>query len=104
MEEDTGTAGGAHPLSGADTENSSQPSGGLPPGYVPYGNEPSSRELQVDDRGAIPSPEAATAGYKPLEAEEKEGADRLFPPGIDDPVQIGGDPEERETLNEELTR
>jgi hypothetical protein len=104
MDEDTGSPGGAHPASPSDEAAIPQPSPDLPPGYVPYGAEPSARELQVDDHGSIPSPEAATAGYKPFEAEEQERDARVFPPEVADPLAGARDPEEREALDEELRR
>jgi len=50
---------------------------------------------------AGPSPEAATAGYKPLEAEEREARAGVYPPDVAPTVDVGGSPEMQAQLAEE---
>ena len=52
--------------------------------------------------GSIPSPEEASDGYQPLEA-EMETADEggVYPPDIAPEVDIGGSPEEQAALRDE---
>lgn len=54
------------------------------------------------DRGT-PTPDKATEGYKPLKAEMEEKKDQIFPPDIAPSVEIGGSPEEKQILEEEMT-
>lgn len=54
------------------------------------------------ERG-IPTPDEATEGYKPLQAEEGDEKFGLFPPDIAPTIEIGGSPEEQQVLNEEMT-
>jgi hypothetical protein len=58
--------------------------------------------MEDDREPGIPTPEEATEGYKPLEAEEQEEQAGLFPPDISPPIDIGGSPEEKEALREEM--
>lgn len=57
-----------------------------------------------DDSAASPSPEAATAGYDPLEGEEREAMTGVFPPDVDPSVHLGGSAEEKAALREEYKR
>jgi hypothetical protein len=59
--------------------------------------------MEDRDSGA-PTPQEAAEGETPLKAEEQEEAAGLFPPDIAPPVEIGGTPEEQETLREEMNR
>lgn len=54
------------------------------------------------DQGT-PTPDEATDGYKPLQAEEEDQKYGLYPPDIAPTVEIGGSPEEQQVLNEEMT-
>jgi hypothetical protein len=62
--------------------------------------------LEPTDAGADvgPSPEEATAGYRPLESEITAEEGHLFPPDVNPPIEIGGAPEEKGALDEEFRR
>ncbi len=61
-------------------------------------------EHDTNDREqGIPTPDEATEGYKPLQAEEGDRKFGLFPPDIAPTIEIGGSPEEQQILNEEMT-
>lgn len=49
-----------------------------------------------------PTPDEATDGEKPLQAEMRTEAAGLFPPDIDPAVEIGGSPEDHQVLREEF--
>lgn len=62
--------------------------------------------MHADNEGrdhGTPTPDEATEGYKPLQAEEQDQKFGLFPPDIAPTVEIGGTPEEKQVLNEEMT-
>jgi hypothetical protein len=63
---------------------------------------PVRRDDERDEAG--PTPEQATEGEKPLEAEIETRESNLFPPDVDPTVDIGGGPEERGALDEEFRR
>lgn len=60
------------------------------------------RDTKDRDHGT-PTPDEATEGYKPLQAEEEDQKFGLYPPDIAPTVDIGGSPEEKQVLNEEMT-
>jgi hypothetical protein len=60
------------------------------------------RDSRERDTGT-PTPGEASEGYKPLQAEEEDQKFGLYPPDIAPTVEIGGSPEEKQVLNEEMT-
>lgn len=64
----------------------------------------SAHPITPEEESQFPSPEAATAGYQPLAAEEIEKEQGLFPPDIAPTVEIGGSVEEQAALGEEYRR
>jgi hypothetical protein len=53
------------------------------------------------DRHGLPTAEAMTEGYDPLEAEEGSAGDNVYPADVDPTIEIGGSAEEQAALREE---
>jgi hypothetical protein len=95
------TDAGGRQLTAAEANALAQELDDLAAGRQPGSGTSIDTETRAEEAGPGPSPEAATAGYKPLEGEEREARAGLFPPEVAPAVDIGGSPEEQAQLSEE---